>query len=354
MNLKTTSNKKFNRWRIAGIIATILGLTLFVYFIYQVGIFEVIEGVQKIGWGFALIFALYSLRLSTRLTAWRWCLEKPNKLSFLTAFRAMVIGEALSSMIPLGIVISGTAKAIAVRDKLPFWVGLASLATENLFYSFSTAILIILGIAAFFIGFDVPFEFQVAGYVVLVAAVCLVFLGVLMLVKQWKWLSAIAEWFYRRGFLKNLLETGRADISGFEDNIYGFYRRQPQRFLPIFLLEFSFHALGVLEVWLILNFVSEHAPTFFAAFLLETVNRVIIVVFKLVPFVLGVDEAAAQFVTETLQIGAGLGVVLAIIRKGNRLIWAMIGIIFIVRSGLRFRHISEIRNNMTKENAAIS
>ena len=79
--------------------------------------------------------------------------------------------------------------------------------------------------------------------------------------------------------------------------------------------------------------------------LLETVSRVILMMFKLVPFVVGVDEASAQLVAETLGFAAGIGVTLALIRKGRVLFWTAIGLILIVKRGLSIREIREARDN---------
>lgn len=104
-------------------------------------------------------------------------------------------------------------------------------------------------------------------------------------------------------------------------------------------MECCFHLLGVTEVFFVLSRIAENPPTIYLAFLLESVSRVITVVFKLVPFVIGVDEAGAQFITETLALGAGLGVTLAIIRKGRMLFWVSIGVLITLKRGLS---ISEI------------
>jgi hypothetical protein len=88
-------------------------------------------------------------------------------------------------------------------------------------------------------------------------------------------------------------------------------------------------------------------PDLQTSFLLESVSRIITIVFKLIPFVIGVDEAGAQFVTETLAIGASIGVTLAVIRKGRILFWTAVGIVLIVKRGLSFR---DIRNLQQKQN----
>jgi hypothetical protein len=105
------------------------------------------------------------------------------------------------------------------------------------------------------------------------------------------------------------------------------------------LLEASYHLLGILEVWFILSRISETGAFVLNAFLLESISRLITIVFKLIPFVIGVDEAGAEFVAETVAIGAGIGVTLAIIRKGRIVFWAAVGVVLIIKRGLSWRRL---------------
>ena len=83
-----------------------------------------------------------------------------------------------------------------------------------------------------------------------------------------------------------------------------------------------------------LHKLSDIAPDLYTSFLLESLNRTVTVFFKLVPFVIGFDEAGAHFVTETLALGIGIGFTLAIIRKGRLLFWSIIGMLFLLQRGL--------------------
>ena len=58
-------------------------------------------------------------------TPWAWKLSvfEPYNLRIKDAVAAVIIGEALSSMIPLGILVSGTSKAVAVRKQVPLSSG---------------------------------------------------------------------------------------------------------------------------------------------------------------------------------------------------------------------------------------
>jgi len=332
--------KNLNRLKLFGVLLTVLGITLFVYFVYTVGIEMIFSGVARLGFGgFAFILLLHFLRIACRATAWRLSVYEPYELKFSDTLPAVVIGEALSSLIPLGILISGTAKAVAVRKKVPLVVGLSSVATENLFYSLATGIFIVFGAFAFLRSFELEESWTLTIDVLVGTILAMIIFGTLMVVRQWHLLSSLCEWLYNRNFGRRFLENGRRQARLFENLIYDFYRKHPRRCVPIFFIQIVFHALGILEVWFILSRVSEAIPNFFSAFLLESMSRVITIVFKLVPFLIGVDEAGAQFITETLALGAGIGVTIAIIRKGRILFWTAIGMILIIRRGLSFREI---------------
>jgi hypothetical protein len=163
-----------------------------------------------------------------------------------------------------------------------------------------------------------------------------------MVIRQWHFASETCAWLYEKGFFRGLLEKGRLDVRLFENFIYGFYRRYPQRFLPICALETVYHLLGVAEVWFILSRLSDTYPSLLDSFLLESVSRLITILFKLIPFVIGVDEAGAQFVGATVALAAGMGVTLAIIRKGRILFWTAVGLILVIKRGLSIREMSEV------------
>lgn len=333
---------KLKRLKIAVVVLTVAGIALFAYFIYSVGIGSVLEGIGRVGFdGFAFLMFLYFLRMVCRAYAWTLSVYEPYKLSIADTLPAVIIGEALSSLIPLGILVSGTSKAVAVRNRVPLVVGLSSIATENLFYSLVTGLFIVFGAFAFLRSFELDAGWTWTIDVLIFIIFALIVFAVVVIVRQWHFLSSICEWFYNRDIGKNVFEHGRMQVRLFENLIYGFYRQYPKRFAPICLMQLIFHALGVLEVWFILSRISDGKPEIFASFLLESMSRVITIVFKLVPFLIGVDEAGAQFVTQTLALGAGIGVTLAIIRKGRILFWTAAGLILIAKRGLSIKELAK-------------
>jgi hypothetical protein len=277
-----------------------------------------------------------------RASAWTLSVYEPYVLRLRDTIPAVIIGEAMSSMIPLGILVSGTAKAIAVRKRVPIAVGLSSVATENLFYSLVTSVFLILGAFTFLRSFQLDEGWVVTIDVLIGAMGILIVLGLLMVIRQWHFASETCEMLYQIGFARNLLENGRLEVRLFENLIYGFYRRYPRRFIPICLLEVAFHLLGIVEGWFVLSKISEAVPQILTAFLLESISRLITIVFKLIPFVIGIDEAGARYITETLAIGASIGVTLAIIRKGRILFWTAIGLLLMLKRGLSIQEIARV------------
>lgn len=348
--LDRISDRHINRLKLAGIILTVAGIGLFAYLVYSVGLGELVEGIERFGLvGFAVILLLYFLRIVVRAIAWSLSVYEPYKLDFRDTLPAVVIGEATSSIIPLGILISGTAKAVAVRHRVPLVAGLSSVATENLFYSLVTSVFLILGALTFLRsapleeGWIVTIDVLIAGIALLLA------LMLLMVLRQWHFASETCEWLYQRGIGRRFLEKGRMDVRLFENLIYGFYRRYPRRFLPICGLEALYHAIGVVEVFYVLSRLNDAFPSLMTSFLLESVSRLITIMFKIVPLTIGVDEAGAQFVGEAFALAAGVGVTLAIIRKGRILFWTAIGLLLMIKRGMSLRGLATTNEGVTEQ-----
>lgn len=322
------------------IIFTVLGVLLFAYFVYSVGITEIIEGIEKIGIaGFGLLVFLYLLRIIVRAIAWKLSVSHEYKLSFNDTFQAVIIGEAVSSIIPLGILASGTSKAVAVSNRVPLVVGLSSVATENLFYTLVTGTFIICGAIAFLLGVEVENIWLIPVFGVIGFIILLIAFGVVAIIKQWHLVSSICNFLYNRHILRRFLEHGRKQALEFEHLIFDFYRQKSGNFLPIILCEILYHVFGVAEVWFILSKISEVVPTLYSSFLLESVSRVVTITFKLIPFAIGVDEASSQFIADNLSLGVAAGVTIAILRKGRILFWAICGMLLILKREISLTHL---------------
>jgi hypothetical protein len=334
-----------------GIIFVIVGVVLFAYFVKKAGVSQIADGIRRLGAGFLLILAISAVRQIVRSLAWTLCMEEPYRLRFRDAFRARLMGDAIGNVLPFAsFVISEPAKAALIRDRVPLMAGLSALAIENIFYGLSVAVFILSGMIALLLSFSLPQGLRVASIITLVVILLVIALGCLLIRKQLRFLSGGAGFLHRRGLDVKWVEKGRA----LEDRIYGFYQRSRSRFLPILLLEACFHLSGICEIYVTLSFISpQQPPTLLTAFILESVNRVITVVFKFIPLRLGVDEAGTGKVSKVLQFTEATGVTLAIVRKARDIFWSAVGMALLVHRGLSLRTVArEAESALAEETRA--
>ena len=326
----------------AGALFAVVGLGLFAYFIWAAGPSEVWSNISKIGWGFALILLLAGLRFGVRTLAWILCFEPPHRLGFFEAFRAYLIGDAAGNVVPVGIVVSEPAKAaLASSARVPFNASFSAIAVENIFYMLSVALFIFCGAAALLANFHLTKVLRYSSYGIIASALVFIAFAAYALRRQWRFLSAALRWTAERGLGRRAFERRSARVSAFEDKIYGFYERRGARFLPIFLCEAAFHLLGVIEGYITIALISGAQPTALSAFLFESVNRVITVVFKFVPLRAGIDELGTGQLARVLAFGVAAGVTLAIVRKARMIFWMAAGVALLLGRGLSIRGVAE-------------
>jgi hypothetical protein len=334
-------NRKLARF---GIVFALLGLLLFAYFVRKAGVSQIIVGIQRLGVGFLLILAISAIRQVARSIAWLRCFESPYGLRFRDAFAARVMGDALGNIVPLAsVAVSEPSKAAFVTNRVPLLASLSALALENIFYSLSVAIFIFSGTVALLLAFPLKPALRYASFATLAVTILIVPLGYLVIRRQWKFLSGLMLIFERRNLARAWMEKSIPRARTLEDRIYGFYERKGSQLLAILALEMCFHLAGVLEIYTTLWFISDIvAPTLLTAFILESVNRVINIVFKFIPFRLGVDEAGTGMLAKALGFTPAIGAALAIVRKARDLFWTVIGVALMVRRGLSLKNLDKV------------
>jgi hypothetical protein len=315
------------RASLSGIVSAAVGLAVLVLVVRQVGVAEIAADLRQIGWGFVPIVAIGGLRFLLRAQAWRLCLDAPYTLSLTDAFNAVICGDTIGNLTPLGPLVGEPAKVAVVRKHVPLGPALTALAIENVLYTLSAAAMIGAGLIALLIWFQLPGIYKSVGELSIAAIVVLFALALGML---WRQPAVVSR---ALGFAPRL--AGYADrVRALEAEIYTFATRHRDAMPWLVAAEVAFHALGVAEAYLTLWLLGS-TPTLMTAFLLETWNRLTTVVFKFVPFRFGVDEAATGFLTQqVLGIGLSRGLAIAIARKVRMLFWGIAGGLVLVREGL--------------------
>src|SRR5262245_10200132 len=260
-----TSNGRGKRFTPLAIIFALGGLVLFAYFIRKAGLTQIIDGIRRLGAGFVLIIAISSVRHVVRSIAWTLCMEKPYRLRFLDALRARLMGDAIGNILPFAsFVVSEPAKPALIRDRVPLMAGFSAIVIENIFYGLSVVVFVFSGMLALLLNFSLPKGLRLASLITLTVIALIIVAGVLLLRKELRFVSGATGFLHRRGLNAKWVDKART----LEERVYGFYRRNGSRFLPILFLEACFHLAGVAEIYVTLSFISpEQPPTLFTAFI---------------------------------------------------------------------------------------
>ena len=305
------------------VVATIAGVLLFIYTLQAYGPREILGQLRQIGLGFLVVLALSAIRMAVRAKAWSLCVEDTERFTFAQAFKAYVTGDAVGNVLPLGPLASEGTKALLIRRNIATAAAFSSVVLENIFYSISVAIMVMVGTLAFLLGY------QPANATLTIT----LGLGIVALA------SVVAVWWLMRSQPRLLSRFLKHDaVRAAEDRIFRFTQTRPRHVWQILLLQFAFHAAAVLEIYFLLRLLLGHTErTLLMAVVLGTVERLIMIAFKFVPLRLGVDHAGSGGVAQVLGLGGPVGVTIATVRTARNLFWAAVGLAMLARSTRNLR-----------------
>ena len=325
------------------VLAAAGGLVLFGYAVRRAGVGEILDGIRQVGWGLLPILGLAGARFLVRACAWRLCMPAPRsgdeqgrphgRLPVAQAFTAFVAGDAIGNLTPLGMVASEPMKVFLTRHRLATRESVAALATDNLLYAASIAAMLTLGVIVALATVPLSLAWRDGAIVALIAGAIGLVITARLMRGTWREESgARPPW--------------RARLAGLRRAVLAFSTEQPGRLLQVVLLDLSFHALAVLEIFLTLRWLlGDRSPTLAQAIVFETLNRVVTVAFKFVPFRVGIDEALSGGLAPVMAIQPVAGVTLAVVRKVRNLAWTAIGLLFIAAHPAHAEPVTDRREN---------
>jgi hypothetical protein len=319
------------KWRAAAVAGTVAGLALFVALVVRTGPATILESVRAFGGAFAVLIAISGVRHLLRTVAWRLCIAKDSRtMTFGDLFCVRLAAEAVTDLTFAGPVLGESMKALAAAQRMPARDSVSSIVIENLVYSLSVVLFVASGVVAFLLGVALPHRTQLAVAVVAGALVIPVVAIQFAISRRFLVLSTVIDRAHRLGVRVPAIGRRRESIRRFESQVVEFYTGRRALFAAVFALELFACATGVLEAYVILRVTAGHA-TVFAAYLIESVNRVVNAVFPFLPLRVGVDEGGAALVFRALGYTAAAGVSLAVIRKIRSIVWIGVGLACMAR-----------------------
>lgn len=314
--------------RLLSIISLIVGMVLFIFLLKQTGTAEVIQRVRALGFGFLLIVLISVIRQVARAYAWLRCMSDDSRSIGLWAIlRARLAGDAMADLTAAGPVIGEPIKISQLKGKLRLTELASSLAVENLAYTISVCLMVMVGTMTLLTFFAVGESLRTASLLTLLFVTCLLLSGFVILRRRMRIVSRLIASIFAM-FNREYNKMDR--VHELENYVFDFYARRQADFLIVAFCELTFHLAGVIEIYATLRLI-DAPTTLLIAFILEGVNRVINVVFAFVPAMIGVDEAGTGLLANVLGLGTITGVTLAIVRKARMLVWIALGLLFLAR-----------------------
>jgi hypothetical protein len=268
------------------------------------------------------------LRFSARSTGWSALI--PAEIPPGRAVAATIAGEAAGVLTPLSFVVSEPTKAAYLARAVPGGslttaAALAALAAETFIFGVSIAVYVIAGAAALLYAYPVNADMRTAGLFALATMSAALVVAALMAWRQPTLAGAIVARIpigAVRAFADHVRE--------FEESAYGSTRHATARMWVVVAAAVTFHLLSFLEIWLTIWLITgESHPA--AAFILDTVGRLVNILFKIIPLQLGVLQVGSELVGLATGLPAGTGVTVSLIRTVRILFWAGVGVVLLGR-----------------------
>src|SRR5438270_968376 len=324
---KPSHAKRSVAW--AQTMAFVLGASLLVYVIRKIGVQPIFAALSHVGFGFFLVVALNGLRHVLRTIAMRLSVTPGHRrFTFLQAFAARLGGDSMSFLTFAGPLLGEATKVALLRKRVPLVHGVPALVVDNLLYNLSVVLVVFGGAVLMLFAYPVP---PVAREMLIIIA-AVAFLGLIAAAmatrKRVTLLTNIIDRLARRGFRPNFLRSRRHHIYRIELTVYGFYKRRRAAFFSMIALDLASHVTSVFEVYITLRMLG-FAPRLGAAYIIESLTKVINFAFAFVPGTIGVYETGNGIILRTLGYTTAIGVALAIVRKAAIIFWTVIGVLII-------------------------
>ena len=313
------------------ILGFLFGATLLVLLIRAVGVELVFQALAQIHYGFFLVLGLAGARHTLRTLSMRMAVAREHRrFSFWQAFTTRLAGETITFLTFTGPVLGEATKAALLRKRVPLASAVQALAVDNLLYNLSVALFISSGALVMLATYDLPLGARVPLYGIAAGMALVIALVSAAVLTDAMPVTGVVDFLIRRGVKAHWFSKRRDNFRRVEGNVYDFYKKRPRTFFAMFACDFAAHLTTVLEVAAIL-WMLGFEPGVGVSYIIDSLTKVINLVFSFVPATIGVYEGGTGFILHTLGYAVATGLTIGIVRKASMIVWALVGLLMLVR-----------------------
>ncbi|MCP4217559.1 MAG: flippase-like domain-containing protein [bacterium] len=317
--------KNLVRW------SAIVGVLIFAFLIYKIGLFEIWENVKKLTLtNFLILMGLRLLYWTIRTINWKVILDEyGEKLSLFHLFTARIGSHAISQLTPSAQV-GGEAARIFMINSSSKKISLASVVVDKTIEFLTVIAFTIIGVTIAITRLALPVKLKTI-FVAVVVVTTLLLLFILS--KQKKGLLGwIMDLLAKMKIKPKFLEKNRESIKETDEYISEFYSKHRWGFVKVIALYSLQILFWATEIHLSLVFIGADDITFMDSFLITVLGNLAFI-FPLIPGSLGIYEATYIALFAILGKGTGYGFTLVLIRRILALLWAGIGLLGMLKTG---------------------
>jgi len=289
------------------------------------------ESLAKVGWGFFLIVALNLTRhLLRALSMYLAVGPEHRNFKYRSALAARLGGDAVAVLTFTGPFLGDATKAVLLRKNVALTHGASAVIIDNILYYASVVIVILGGIGTLLFVYGSRGQMMSNILLAIVILALAIFVGLIIAIRYRVMpITRIIGQLERRHLAPKFVLHKKDAILRVENNVYEFYITRRRDFFTVFGISMFVHVVSVAEVFMALRLLGFES-TVAAAFIIESLTKVINAVFSFVPGTIGVYEGGNGVILFSIGYAAETGIALGLVRHGAIFFSTFIGILILL------------------------
>lgn len=323
-------------WVALHALAFMVGLAAIVTLVYY-NRETISTALARVGWGFCLLISLNLIRHLLRAASMYRAIDPEHRnFKYRSVVAARMGGEAVTLFSAFtGPYLGDATKVMLMKKHLPITHGASAVIIDNILYYTSVIIIVLTAVIILVVNYgssgSTMSRVLLAIVIAMVVAFTLFALAILYKVTP---LTHAIDFLGKRGITPKFLIKKRQNILDVENNVFQFYHNRPLDFFMVFGISLCVHTVSIFEVFCAMTFLG-YEPTIAKAVIIEGLTKIVNLSYGFIPANLGVYEGGNEVILKAVGYGAipGVGVALALVRRGASLCGSLIGVMILFWRG---------------------
>jgi len=312
-------------------VLTVIGVGIFIYFIYRMGWRNILDNIVQFGGWFAVILVVQMVWVV--LQAYSWIIIQDSLLHrahFLFFVRIKIISDTMNTILPVANLGGDAMRAFLIKPRIPLKEGIAGILVDKTVESVAGVLFMAWGILIPILFFSIPQALVTPAIICL--PVLLAAIALLIVFQIRGFYRSSMNFFGWIPAVRRSLEKKQDLLRILDENMRRLYLYSRTKIFMAIGLHFIARLVGVLEVLIVLRVL--HQPIdFIGAWFISASVTVANTILFIVPGHWGVQEGMYVLVLKTMYLSGSVGLSLAIIRRIRR--------IFLLGFGLLLLHMEK-------------